>query len=152
MPAAPPPRLADLAIARRLRAIYDQHDRLALLCAELEAIADDLPRACPQRCRRAAEALGSLVPAHHADEIGLLRALLATDRPDLLDRIERQHGEDDGLAGEIGHGLEPIVAGGAAEAPETLGYMLRCFFTGYRRAMLVEELAIRVAAGGAPVA
>ncbi len=149
MSAAPPPRLADLATARRLRAIHDQHDRLALLCAELEAIADDLPRACPQRCRRAADALGTLVPEHHASEIVVLRELLAADRPDLVDRIARQHGEDEGLAGEIGHALEPIVAGGAADAPETLGYMLRCFFTSYRRAMLVEELAIRAAAPAA---
>lgn len=147
MSAAPPPSLADHATARRLRAIHDQHDRLALLCADLEAIADDLPRACPQRCRRASEALGSLVPEHHATEIVMLRQLLAKRQPDLLERIERQHGEDEGLAAEIAHALEPIAEGAAADAPETLGYMLRCFFTTYRRAMLVEELAIGAAAG-----
>lgn len=147
MSAAPTLSLADHAIARRLRSIHEQHDRLALLCAELEAIADDLPRACPQRCRRALEALESLVPEHHATEIAVLRELLAKDRPELLERIAGQHGEDEGLAAEIAHALEPIVAGGAADAPETLGYMLRCFFNNYRRSMLVEELAIRAATG-----
>jgi len=151
MAAAPTLSLADHATARRLRAIYDQHDRLALLCAELEAIADDLPRACPQRCRQALETLGALLPDHHEGELELLHMLLAADRPDLLDRIIRQHGEDEGLAAEIGHALEPIVAGGAAEAPETLGYMLRCFFTTYRRSMLVEELAIRSSAPAPPL-
>lgn len=148
MPAALTLSLTDLAVERRLRSIYEQHSRLAALCDDLETIADDLPRACPQRCRRAVESLESMVAEHHAAEIDTLRELLAEDRSDLLERIVHQHGEDEGLAAEIASALEPAVAGGVPEDPETLGYMLRCFFNNYRRSMLVEELAIRSATSG----
>lgn len=143
MPVATPLDLSAHALARRLRRLSEQHDRLTGLCDELEGIADELPKACPARCRNAAQALKSLLPAHHGLEIGLLSELLAAGNPQLLARIARQHGEDEGLAHEIAQGLEPLIGGDAATEPETLGYMLRCFFTGYRRAMLVEQLAVR---------
>lgn len=143
MSAAQPISLAERAAVRRLPMLFDQHSRLASLCDQLETIADDLPRACPTRCSRAAAELATLVPEHHAFEREVLSALLEARQPDLLDRILRQHGEDEGLAGEIAQALEASSSGAEAPDPETLGYMLRCFFNNCRRSMLVEELALR---------
>lgn len=119
--------------------LFDEHERLGALCDLLETIADDLPRACPQRSARAAAELETLVPEHHAFEAGVLARLLGQHRSDLLARILRQHSEDEGLAFEIALALQQA----AAPDPETLGYMLRCFFNNCRRSMLVEELAMR---------
>lgn len=143
MSAAQPMDFAEQAAARRLTKLFDQHNRLASLCDGLEMIADDLPRACPARCRRAAAELDTLVPEHHAFERDLLSDLLKARQPDLLERILQQHNEDEGLAGEIAEALEALVDGAKEPDPETVGYMLRCFFNSFRRSMLVEELAIR---------
>ena len=148
MSATPPINLAERAAARRLSKLFDEHSRLASLCNELEKIADDLPRACPARSRRAAAELANLVPEHFAFERELFSALLKARQPDLLDRILEQHYEDEGLAGEIAEALESLGDGAEAPDPETLGYMLRCFFNNCRRSMLVEELAMRAVTEG----
>jgi hypothetical protein len=133
------------AAARRLAKLFDQHARLGSLCDRLETIADDLPRSCPSRCNEAAAELAVLLTEHHAFEREVLATLLQPRQPDLFDRIFRQHSEDEGLAGEIVEALTALGSGAAVADPETVGYMLRCFFTNYRRSMLVEELAIRSA-------
>lgn len=139
--------LAERSTAQRVARLYADHGRLGELCDQLEAIADDLPRACPTRCRRAAAQLMNLVPAHHAFEAGVLTDVFGADRRELLARILGQHAEDEGLALEIAMALEPISAGAQPDGPETLGYMLRCFFNNCRRSMLVEELALQAALG-----
>lgn len=136
-------RLAEHSHARRVAQVFEQHGRLARLCDELEGIADSLPRACPKRCGLTAIELQTLVPNHHAFEAEVLSDLLSAEQGDLLRRIIDQHAEDEGLAFEIALALEPIGEGATAEQPETLGYMLRCFFNSCRRSMLVEELALR---------
>lgn len=135
--------LAEHGVARRFAQLYAEHGRLGALCDLLEAIADDLPRACPTRCDRAAAELETLVPQHHAFEEKILTEVLPPQRRDLLDRILGQHAEDEGLAYELAMALEPIGHGATPEQPETLGYMLRCFFHSCRRSMLVEELALQ---------
>ena len=135
--------LAERSAARRVAQRYEEHSRLGALCDLLEAIADDLPRPCSRYCSRAVAELETAVPQHHAFEAKVLSDLLATDHRNLLDRILGQHAEDEGLAFELAMALEPIGAGAPVEQPETLGYMLRCFFNNCRRSMLVEELAIR---------
>lgn len=131
------------SLPRRLDVLLEQHERLGRLCDNLEAIADDLPNANPERCMRAAADLETLVPAHHSFEAGPLTEVLGAGHGDLLARIMAQHAEDEGLAFEIAIALEPVAAGTPPTQPETLGYMLRCFFNNYRRSMLVEELALR---------
>lgn len=140
--------LAERSTAQRVARLYADHGRLGELCDQLEAIADDLPRACPTRCSRAAAQLTALVPAHHAFEFGVLAEVLGAGRRELLERILAQHAEDEGLALEIAMALEPLSAGAAPEEPVTLGYMLRCFFNNCRRTMLVEELALQAALAG----
>ena len=143
MTAALTTSLAEHSVARRFAQLYAEHGRLGALCELLEAIADDLPRACPKRCGRAAAELETLVPEHHAFEEMVLTEVLPPNRRDLLDRILGQHAEDEGLAFELAMALEPIGHGATPEQPETLGYMLRCFFNNCRRSMLVEELALQ---------
>jgi hypothetical protein len=126
----------EFATARMLA----DHDRLDRLCTDLERIADDLPGACPRRCARAIAGLERL-PAHHTPEEALLRSIA---EPGLHRRIVAQHHEDEGLARDIVALLAPLAEGDAPTAPETLGYMLRGFFTSCRRSMLIEELAIGV--------
>ncbi len=142
MSSVAPNHFAIRASSEPLARLLDQHARLGGLCDRLEAIADDLPRACPSRCIRAAAELQSLVPDHHAFEAAVLGKLLPATRGDLLARILRQHDEDEGLALEIAHELEPAGEGRPVADAERLGYMLRGFFTSCRRSMLIEELAI----------
>lgn len=137
--------LTERSCARRIDRLYAEHGRLGELCDQLEAIADDLPRACPRRCSRAAAELQTLMPEHHAFEAVVLAEVLGGEQRGLLDRILEQHAEDEGLAFEIALALEPLSAGETPDEPETLGYMLRCFFTNCRRSMLVEELALQAA-------
>lgn len=131
------------SLSARLDMLLAQHEQLGQLCDELEGIADALPQACPRRCARAAAQLQTLVPAHHGFEAGTLGEMLGPGHADLLSRIMTQHAEDEGLAFEIAMALEPVAAGAPPAQPETLGYMLRCFFNNCRRSMLVEELALR---------
>jgi hypothetical protein len=145
MPAVEAISLAERSRAVAVSQVFEQHSRLGQLCDTLESIADDLPHACPQRCEKARVALETLVPEHHRFEARVFGNLLAGQGGGLLKRILDQHGEDEGLAFEIALALEPIAAGLPPEQPETLGYMLRCFFNSCRRSMLVEELALRAA-------
>ncbi len=134
--------------------VLDQHRRMDALCAMLERIADELPRACPTRCRRVSALLETFVAAHHRYEEPVLAELLAAEEISrggaLLSRIIAQHHEEEGLAQEILLALEPLCEGRAVKTPETLGYMLRCFFNNCRRSMLVEELALQAVLGGLP--
>lgn len=141
---------SERAAAARRTELAGRHARLASLCELLEEIADDLPRACPSRCHRAATALQTLLPEHHAFTRELFSRLLSKTQPDVLENIVRQQGEEEGLGLEIVQALGAWPDGAGVPDPETLGYMLRCFFNGCRRSMLVEELALRSAepAGG----
>jgi hypothetical protein len=134
--------------------LLDQHRRIDALCTNLEHIADRLPSACPTRCRRASFLLATLLPSHSSFERPVLAGLLAGEEigpsEPLLPRIIGQHHEDEGLAQEIVQALEPLCEGEQAQAPEALGYMLRCFFNGVRRSMLVEELALKSVIGELP--
>lgn len=131
------------SMPQRLQELMARHKAIEGLCDEVEAIADDLPGACPQRCSRVLAMLNDLLPAHLASERDALRSL--ADAPDLRERIGRLIDEDEGMAHEIAQALETLARGEAPPEPETLGYMLRCFFSNFGRSMLVTELAVRAA-------
>ena len=122
-------------------ALLIEHDEIDRLCGLLEAIADTLPHPSDQDCRTAVQLLDVLIPAHMAREAGILSRRLSD--PALRDRIAEQHHQDLGLAQELSLALEGPAAGTSPDSPDMLGYMLRCFFNGQRRSMLVEELALR---------
>ena len=126
-------------------ALLADHAVLRTLCDRLEALADGLPGLPPGGERyAAAEALTGLLPAHQRRESRLLDSLLPlAGRPAvaraLLDRIRCQHVADRVHAQDLVAALEEAPGGGDADA---LGYMLRCFFDGCRRALAFEELAM----------
>ena len=140
-----------LQASRGLTTLLAQHAHLSALCDQIETVADELPSVCPERCCQVVERLETLSSGHHRLERDILNQLLAARDPELLARISRFNDEDEGVALEVAHALEPLVRGEAPAEPETLGYMLRCFFTSYRRSMLVSELAVRAMVPGARV-
>lgn len=124
-------------------AIFHDHDMLNDLCGQLEAIADSLPRPDKLACARVSRLLEDFFPAHVVRENEALERHLP-DRT-LRERIVAQHNEDMGLSQELVIALEPATRGERIEDAEALGYMLRCFFNGCRRSMLIEEMALRAA-------
>jgi hypothetical protein len=129
----------------RIRALAAEHAVLRALCDRLEGFADGLPGIPPAEERHAAaRQLAILLPGHQQREDALLESLLppeggcATERA-LLERIRGQHVTDRVHAQDLGAALEAADGSGDGRA---LGYMLRCFFDGCRRALAFEELAI----------
>jgi len=127
-----------------LVAMVVDHAALARLCADLEAVADRLPvPPDPTDAARLREGLLQLLPAHEAREHALGRQLFgkASKTPPaaaILCHIERQRA----ACVVQGQDVATALADAARHAPETLGYMLRCFFDACRQAMAFEELAI----------
>ncbi|MBP0446577.1 hemerythrin domain-containing protein [Roseomonas sp. SSH11] len=137
-------------VDRRVRALVAEHVALRALCDRLETIADGLPGLPPEEERQLlARHLAALLPPHQDREDELLTSLLpsgggsAIERS-LIERIRGQHITDAVHAQDLAGALETASPGMAAEA---LGYMLRCFFDGCRRAMAFEELALLKLAG-----
>jgi hypothetical protein len=62
----------------------------------------------------------------------------------LLDHVRHRHMADGAAARDL---IEAFDGADAAMGPEALGHMLRCFFTGCRRAVDFEQLAIIALAG-----
>jgi len=131
----------------QLASMLKDHVELACLCDALEELADCLP-AMPRASTHFAvlQRLETLLPDHHRRARELLRRVLPPcprmggDSPLLKRVIEQQH-EDEGLLGDIVDALHP-GGGCACLTPNTLGYMLRCFFINGRRAMLFNEYII----------
>ena len=127
------------------------HARMAALCDRLEACADELPTRPPRDIAEAlCEELTSLLASHDASEQALLTALFERDhRPiarAVLQRIRDQHLADSVHAQDLVSALAP-EPDDRMVSTDALGYMLRCFFDGCRRAMRFEELALLVLAG-----
>lgn len=130
-------------------AIFHDHDMLNELCGQLEAVADSLPRPDRVACARVSRMLDGFFPAHLKRENETLARHLRDE--ELRGRIIAQHNEDMGLSQELVIALEPATRGERVEDAEALGYMLRCFFNGCRRSMLIEEMALRAALTPRPV-
>lgn len=127
-----------------------RHEQLARLCDRLEACADGLPfwpKAMEIReiCRDLQELVensgngdndGSFIATifshdtHDPLTVALLHQVAARQTADLI------HAQDLVVA------LRTPPAGDRKAAAETLGYMLRCFFTGRRQTMAFEKLTI----------
>jgi hypothetical protein len=142
-------------LADKMRGLVRQHTMLRHLCDRLETIADRLPQP-PEAVERDAvcHQLRRLVPRHRQDEQALLARLFpdrdatAADRH-LLGVIHGQHAQDEIHAQDLSLALE-ATGPDNTDPPlgaETLGYMLRCFFDGFRRALDFEELAMLTMGG-----
>lgn len=124
------------------------HRRLMQLCDDLEVMADALP-AMPSaaEAQRLASELRELVQTDEAQERAYLAMMFARDRDDplasaLLRHVGTRHATDAARADELIATLAPDAGDAARVSPDALGYMLRCFFEGCRRAMDFEELVI----------
>jgi len=133
--------------------LVGEHRRRAALCDRLEAVADRLPdRPAPDEAAAIERALAAVVERDERDEIALLRAMLLHGpvQPlarSLIDHIRRRHASDAAAAQELTAALQPTAARDPVPSAETLGHMLRGFFTGCRRAIDFEQLTILTLAG-----
>lgn len=124
--------------------IADHAGRFALclqeqaeLCTALEALADALPSKVDTR---AAQALAGRLDAtlrrcHRLEEAVIFPALLRRDpgAVAMIDRLRREHVEDEDHAGDLREALAALAIGCDRREVEELGYLLRCLFTALRR-------------------
>lgn len=128
--------------------LVGEHRRRADLCDRLEAMADLLPeRPTPDEAAVTERSLAELVEHNERDECAFLRAMLLHGRDDalasaLLDHIRRRHAADTAAAQELIAALRCDEPADHIPSAETLGHMLRGFFTGCRRAIDFEQLTI----------
>lgn len=124
-----------------------EHARLAALCDELEACADQLP-ALPTQEKSAVlrEALGRLAARNDRAVTLYLQETFARQQDDpltraLIDKVRALHITDAAHAEELIAMLKEMESRQSAPN-EALGYLLRCFFQVCRHTMDVEKLAI----------
>jgi Hemerythrin HHE cation binding domain len=124
-----------LIVARRA------HDEILGLCGELEAIADDLPARVDQlRCLGVASRLLALLRACHAlEESAVFPAFETPKNRPVVERLRREHIEDQCGAQEVCEALLDVAERGTVVNAEALGYMLRAFFAGMRRHVAFER-------------
>lgn len=141
--------LIDL-LGRQLR---DDHDAQLALCAELERLADMLPALPPPRRVRRICSHIDFVTNRYFRRAEAVFADFMVSRTDpalrhMLDALESMHALDAVHGEDVVAALWDGTARGSAPRPEELGYMLRCFFDGCRRAVALEEaLMLLIGAG-----
>ena len=126
-----------------LPAMLAEHDRLQSLCDVLEQIADDLPKAPPPLLCR--ELISAIAQSHSPKAQACSKVLAHTLQgpwSGLGARIAAMQAEQEGLGQEIILSLEHISRSPQVDAPDMLGYMLRAWFEGCKRLMMIEELAL----------
>lgn len=130
--------------------LIQEHRRRLALCDQAEAIADGLPERPDAPMRTAfLAALQGLVAKGERVDGDYLAAMLLNGHEDplawtLLDHVRHRHMADGAAARDL---IEAFDGADAAMGPEALGHMLRCFFTGCRRAVDFEQLTIIALAG-----
>lgn len=130
--------------------LVQEHRRRWSLCAQAEAIADALPdRPAASVMTAFTTALEDMVVKGEQTDDAYLDAMLLNGREEqlastLLDHVRHRHMADAAAAREL---IAFFEESDAFAAPETLGQMLRSFFTGCRRAVDFEQLTIIALAG-----
>lgn len=130
--------------------LVQEHRRRLALCAQAEAMADILPnRPAGPVMAMFLDALDLLVTRGEQADGVYLAAMLSNGQDDpltttLLDHVRHRHMADAAAAREL---VAAVGEADAFDAPETLGHMLRSFFTGCRRAVDFEQLTIIALAG-----
>lgn len=139
IPARPVPTLL---APPTLDTLLDDHAIQRLLCDELEAMADSLPM-LPSLCavRRLCDKILWITTTHFARAERIFSALppghgptpteIATLRQ--MHQLDEMHAQD--LVAELWSHAAGRPNGGVGQ----LGYMLRCFFDGGRRAIALKE-------------
>jgi len=116
------------------------------LCAQLEKIADSLPRSVDRQfCLQVALALNSVMArVHQVEEDQFFPVLeqsanLVANSPGIVERLRWDHLGDAYFVEEIVDVLFSYAAGKPAHGHEAAGYMLRGFLTGLRRHLAMEK-------------
>ncbi len=116
------------------------------LCDALEQLADALPAGLERiHCLRLARTIPAVVDrAHRLEEMLLFpmlqeRAAFSPAFAAVIDRLRYEHLEDDAYADELYDALSARSWGRSKPSAETLGYMLRTFFSATRRHILFDR-------------
>ena len=124
---------------------HKQLARQTELCNRLEAVADSLPDSCNvQECLYLAQSFTPIVKQAHRFEEDQVFALLRaqeppTDLASTLERLAREHMEDEEVADEVTLALRDYVAGHKNVKAETLAWMLHASFEAMRRHLAFER-------------
>lgn len=128
-----------------LQEFEDDHLIQRALCRDLEAIADALPEVpSPAQVRRVGERIERISTEHYAHALAVLRALPRECRPSEseLATLEAMHSLDTSHGEDLVTALWDHVGRSPKRHDGQLGYMLRCYFDGCRRAMAFKEALI----------
>lgn len=119
---------------------------LLALCEELERLADALPDSgVRQTCIHLARSVGPTISRwHRLEEDVLFPALTArggtqSDLAGSIERLKRDHYEDECFAEELQGALLGYGSGSSALSADAIGYMLRGFFSAKRRHIAFEQ-------------
>jgi hypothetical protein len=149
-----PPAGRVLPFARRWHVIYEidlvrfvaRHEQLARLCDRLETCADALPiRPSRAEAEQLCRILDELTEAAENDDALIADVFRGSESPlnaALLRAIRARRTADHVYGQELIAALRAGPSTGGEPVAETLGYMLRCFFTACRQRLAFEELAI----------
>ena len=124
------------------------HRSRAELCDRLEAIADALPSLPPPEERDAiCQQLLDTAALEQRQEMPFLNQMLVRATPEpfanaLIEHVRRGNATDAFGAFELVAMLRPSPIGESLLSADALGYLLRSFFNGCRRAIEFEQLAI----------
>jgi hemerythrin-like domain-containing protein len=133
-----------------LALIREELSHHVLLCSVLEAIADGLPGDVDVSLTRyAVPLLTESVQRHVSLQENCLFPVLRASKglsgenvEGVLEQLAHEHSEDQSLALEIADTLTEYLKDSTALNAETVGYLLRCFFEGYRRHAAWERLVL----------
>lgn len=131
-----------------LALIREEQSSHLMICSILEGIADGLPAAVDLRLTRCAVPLLTESVQRHVSLqenclFPVLRAsagLRGENVEDVLEQLAQEHSEDQSLALEIADTLTEFLENRDILNADTLGYLLRCFFEGFRRHAAWERL------------
>lgn len=133
-------------LAASLKRLEEIHREKLAVCDQLEAIADSLPSEVNrQKCLYAAKAIAQTIrQAHQFEETSVFPLIVASfpgvpQLAETLQRLQFEHCEDEGFADELADALHRLAAADPRVHPETIGYMLRGFFTTVRRHIAFER-------------
>lgn len=120
--------------------LESEQEEYLKLCTALEEIADALPGNVDfAKAEAAATLLRDGFSRHISSQQDFLFPLLRQRSTNteavevLLTQLEYEHAVDQGLAVEVAEVLIELVKHRNIANPEMVGYLLRCFFEGYRR-------------------
>jgi hypothetical protein len=128
--------------------LVEDHRQLGELCDLLECCADELPALPPAPVvQRICDALNGLYDPGDATSAPYPTVTQLYDAADplaavLIEQVHARHVADATHAEDLADALRGSLEMAERVTPNTLGYMLRCFFDGCRQAMDCEELAI----------